>query len=202
MKKRKVLIILAINLATILLFTYFYTLQATADTVINDMTIGPGYGLPKTGQTTVYQTGDDGTYQKGYSGTRFTNNADGTITDNATGLMWVASPTAAGVGGTYKWYDSILLTYPAIAACENLSYAGYTDWRLPNAKELQSIVDYGRYSPSIDTTYFTSQSSNYYSSTTDALNTGSAWVVYFGYGNVYGSVKTNPGFVRPVRGGQ
>jgi len=152
-------------------------------------------GLPKTGQTTVYQTYDDGYYQKGYSGTRFTDNGDGTITDNATGLMWVANPTAAGVGGTYTWTD-------AISACENLSYAGYTDWRLPNVKELHSIVDYGTYNPCIDTTYFTSTAGLYWSSTTYAYTTSNAWYINFYSGRVFDGAKTSSYYVRPVRGGQ
>ena len=192
----------------LLSFLFLFNNLLFADSVINNLVIEPPpacggpCALPKTGQTTVYQTGDDGTYQKGYSGTRFTNNGDGTITDNATNLMWVANPTSAGVGGTYKWYDSALLTYPAIAACEDLIYAGHADWRLPNVKELQSIVDYGRYSPSINTTYFTSQSTNYWSGTTYAGSTDDAWDVNFLNGYVDDLSKTTALYVRPVRSSQ
>ncbi|MBT3260473.1 MAG: DUF1566 domain-containing protein, partial [Deltaproteobacteria bacterium] len=63
----------------------------------------------------------------------FMDNGDGTITDNATGLMWQQDDSGTGL----NWGDSL-------AYCENLSSAGYDDWRLPNAKELQSIVDYSR----------------------------------------------------------
>jgi hypothetical protein len=153
-------------------------------------------GVPKTGQTTSYADYDDGYYEKGLpsSGDHFTNNGDGTITDNTTGLEWVASPTAAGVGGTYTWAN-------AITACEGLTYAGHSDWRLPNTKELQSIVDYSRASPAIDTTYFTSASSIYWSSTTGADVTDFAWGVDFNSGYVSIEVKTNTDYVRPVRGG-
>ncbi len=63
----------------------------------------------------------------------FINNNDGTITDSATGLMW----QQADDGSTRDWED-------ALSYAEGLSLAGHSDWRLPNAKELQSIVDYGR----------------------------------------------------------
>ncbi len=71
-----------------------------------------------------------------YGINNYTDNADGTISDQATGLMW----QQADDGNTYDWED-------ALAYAENLNLAGYSDWRLPNAKELHSIVDYSR-SPS------------------------------------------------------
>lgn len=63
-------------------------------------------------------------------------NGDGTITDNATGLMWTQADNGEGL----DWEH-------ALAYAENSEFAGYTDWRLPNVKELQGIVDYN-YSPS------------------------------------------------------
>lgn len=63
----------------------------------------------------------------------FADNGDGTISDQATGLMWAQADS----GEALTWQES--LDY-----CENLSLAGYTDWRLPDAKELQSLVDYSR----------------------------------------------------------
>ena len=53
--------------------------------------------------------------------------------DKATGLMWAKADS----GKTMNWRK-------ALKWAEDLDYAGYTDWRLPNAKELQSIVDYTR----------------------------------------------------------
>ncbi len=63
----------------------------------------------------------------------FIDNGDGTITDQSTGLMWQKDDSGEGL----FWKD-------ALEYSENLELAGYTDWRLPNAKELQSIVDYSR----------------------------------------------------------
>ena len=169
----------------------------------------PEYGLPWTGQTTVYQANDDGTYQKGYTlarpivkgvgSNRFTDNGDGTISDAATGLMWVKDPIAAPgapFNATMNWAD-------AITNCEGLDFAEHTDWRLPNAKELQSIVDYGTSRPAIDGTYFpNTQSDIYWSSTTDAGSSGYAWYVYFSYGYVSGYNKASSYYVRAVRLGK
>lgn len=63
----------------------------------------------------------------------FVDNGDGTISDLATGLMWQAKDD----GKTRDWKE-------ALSYAEDLKLAGYSDWRLPNAKELQSIVDYTR----------------------------------------------------------
>ncbi|MHA2000653.1 MAG: Lcl C-terminal domain-containing protein [Promethearchaeota archaeon] len=66
----------------------------------------------------------------------FIDNEDGTITDNTTNLMW--SQNDSGVG--MNWEDG--LSWVQQKNVEN--YLGYSDWRLPNIKELQSIVDYTR----------------------------------------------------------
>ncbi|MBW1817849.1 MAG: DUF1566 domain-containing protein [Deltaproteobacteria bacterium] len=78
----------------------------------------------------------------GYGTNRFVDNGDGTITDTATGLMWMRVDSGAleagdGADGRLNWRH-------ALQWAETLEYAGYLDWRLPNAKELQSIVDYTR----------------------------------------------------------
>ncbi|MCP4414462.1 MAG: DUF1566 domain-containing protein, partial [Gammaproteobacteria bacterium] len=70
---------------------------------------------------------------KEYGKNNFSNNGDSTITDNATGLMWMQNDSHSGL----NWED-------ALSYAENLEYAGHSDWRLPDAKELQSIVDYTR----------------------------------------------------------
>ncbi|WP_455276877.1 Lcl C-terminal domain-containing protein [[Eubacterium] cellulosolvens] len=75
-----------------------------------------------------------------YGSNNFVDNGDGTITDSATGLMWMQDDSGSfnvGDGGALSWEH-------ALEWAENLIYAGYSDWRLPNAKELQSIIDYTR----------------------------------------------------------
>ena len=75
----------------------------------------------------------------------FESGGDGTVTDTATGLMWLQADS--GSFGAGDRADGTLTWEQALAWAENLTYAGHSDWRLPNAKELQSLVDYTR-SPS------------------------------------------------------
>jgi len=166
---------------------------------------GGSFGVPKTGQTTSYQDYDDGYYKKGTpaSGAHFSK-AGNLTTDNGTGLMWVADHAALGTVGGYNfastmtWSNALL----AVTALNSAAYGGYSDWRLPNVKELQSIVDYSRVSPAIDTTYFpNAQSDLYWSSTTLADDAGGAWGVYFDNGYIYYDGKAYAYSVRPVRGG-
>jgi hypothetical protein len=66
----------------------------------------------------------------------FIDNGDGTINDNATGLMWSQDDS----GEAMDWEDALAW----IQEKNRERYLGYSDWRLPNAKELQSIADYSR----------------------------------------------------------
>ncbi len=71
-----------------------------------------------------------------YGKNNFTDNGDSTITDDATGLMWSQNDSSSGL----NWEESLAW----VALKNNENYLGYSDWRLPNVKELQSIVDYSR----------------------------------------------------------
>ncbi|HCU57005.1 MAG TPA: hypothetical protein DF984_02050 [Anaerolineaceae bacterium] len=64
----------------------------------------------------------------------FVDNTDGTVSDLATGLMWAQEDSATGM----DWESSLAW----VQQLNEENYLGYSDWRLPNAKELQSIVDY------------------------------------------------------------
>ncbi len=135
----------------------------------------------------------------------FIDNGNGTVTDLTTNLMWQQCPAglsgttcAMGTAGVYTW--DWAMTY-----CEGLSLGGFTDWRLPNIKELQSILDMTSVAPVITSTYFpnTLRSdywSYYWSSTTAAFSTASAWSVSFGGGSTYNFNKTNTYNARCVRG--
>jgi hypothetical protein len=98
--------------------------------------------LPKTGQKTSYYTGDDGALQKGvdWPDPRFTDNGNGTVTDNLTGLMWTKDAYPAGT--TKTWTQ-------ALDYVKTVNTGDYTDWRLPNRKELRSIIDYSQGNPAL-----------------------------------------------------
>ena len=120
-----------------------------------------------------------------YGQNTFVDNGDGTITDKATGLMWMQNDSGEGM----NWEE-------ALEYAESKEFAGYSDWRLPNIKELQSIVDYSRApgatgSAAIDPLFTCTHIQNeagqpdfpyYWSGTTHASvrNGGSAAYVSFG----------------------
>lgn len=88
-----------------------------------------------------------------YGKNSFQANADSTVSDLATGLMWSKDDSKQGL----NWADALAWVQAQNAA----NYLGHNDWRLPNAKELQSIVDYTRSpattnSPAIDINFFNS----------------------------------------------
>jgi hypothetical protein len=151
----------------------------------------------------------------GYGSNRFVDNNDGTISDLSTGLMWMKNDSGhlkAGDNG-----DGKLDWQQALDWAENLEYAGYTGWRLPNAKELQSIVDYTRSpgitgSPAIDPVFNTTSiidgngQVNYpyfWTGTThpDGMSLGST-AVYIAFGEAQGYMRTPTGsyILRDVHG--
>ena len=131
----------------------------------------------------------------------FHNNGDSTVTDGSTGLMWQQTE-----GGLMPWTN-------AISYCQDLNFAGYVDWRLPNVKELESINDNVKYNPEIDTYFFPNAGSNPYWSSTpvaippgdvpgDNIITANAWIVSFYDGEVWLDTDTTNHYVRCVRDGQ
>lgn len=108
------------------------------DTVMSGQEAMFGLNLAD-GRIKGYPTTDKGYYvyfvrgNTNYGRNAFVDNGDGTITDYATGLQWQQSDSGTGM----NWQN-------ALAYAEALNLAGYQDWRLPNAKELQSILDYTR----------------------------------------------------------
>ena len=118
------------------------------------------------------------------------NNDTKIVTDNETGLQWQDNETITKV-----WQD-------AIDYCENLTLGDYGDWRLPNIRELTSLVDDTKNNPSIDSTFQNVVSNNYWSSTTNANPSSLAWVVNFYYGGQSYNGKDANHSVRCVRAGQ
>ncbi|MEM8961715.1 MAG: DUF1566 domain-containing protein [Acidobacteriota bacterium] len=156
-----------------------------------------GYGLYRRGrgEKTFYVL-----YVRGnpdYGVNDFADHGDGTITDRATGLMW--SRTDSGMA--FDWSDALAW----VAKMNAASYFGHSDWRLPNAKELQSLVDYDRSpdstdSPAIDPIFGVTQIVNelgradypfYWTSTTHAnvsSNPGNS-AVYIAFGRSLGNMR-------------
>lgn len=179
--------------------------------------------IPQTGQTNCYDTagdeivctgtGQDGDIQAGvaWPNPRFTDNGNGTVTDNLTTLMWTKDANLIetrnpdfdkdyATNGRVKWQHA--LDYVAKLNAE--VYLGYTDWRLPNRKELRSLINYSNYNPALQIDHpFTNLSSDYWSSSTDYFFGNRAWVVgmWNGYINSPGKDGIDL-YGWPVRGGQ
>ena len=107
----------------------------------------PPAPVPKTGSVENQQTGDDGTYQAGvaWPAPRFTagsGTSSNCVTDNLTGLTWLRNPAAT----LRNWSNSI-------AYCEGLTGSsgrgGFADWRLPNVREMQSLIDFEYRAPAL-----------------------------------------------------
>ena len=119
-----------------------------------------------------------------YGENNFTDNGDGTITDSSTGLMWMKNDS----GMTMNW--SAALNY-----AEGIDFATFSDWRLPNAKELQSIVDYTHApdatnptmrGPALNTTIFNiSEEESWFWTSTTHLEAAAAVYVCFGIASAY-----------------
>jgi hypothetical protein len=160
-------------------------------------------GVPKTGQTSSYRTGDDGDLCKGVTlaNPRFTVQANtNCVMDNLTRLIWARNANLPG--DTRGWNT-------AISYCNNMNSGagtyGYTDWRLPNVRELLSLFDYAYFNPALppDHPFTGLQSAAYWSSTTVASSSLSAWLVNLNDGEMTPSTKANAsGYVWPVCGGQ
>ena len=161
----------------------------------------------KTGQTTSYATGDDGDIQAGvaWPEPRFTDNGDGTITDNLTGLIWLKDGNCFGTMNWQSALDTVAnFNYnPGNYNC-NGYLANYTDWRLPNRKELHSLTDFSKYDLSLpQNNPFTNLQYPYWSSTTEAFYKYYAWAIGMYDGGIGGFSKSVDTWyhVLPVRGG-
>jgi len=135
--------------------------------------------------------------------TDFTDNGDGTVTHNTTGLMWMrcalgqsGADCATGTATTLNWTQGL-------TAANNSTFATYTDWRLPNLKELASIVETQCTSPSINEMVFpNTPPSFFWSASGFAGFSDSAWGLGFSDGVGDFDSKDFAIRVRLVRGGQ
>ncbi|MEJ1356182.1 MAG: DUF1566 domain-containing protein [Candidatus Sedimenticola sp. (ex Thyasira tokunagai)] len=154
-----------------------------------------GYGFSRPGR----QRGEKKFFVRYVRGNRygknhFVDNGDGTVTDQSNGMTWMQSDSNKAM----NWEE-------ALSYAEKSNYAGQDDWRLPNAKELQYIVDYSRspdtsYSPAIDPIFHTTAITNevgkqdfpyYWTSTThlDGPRPG-ANAIYIAFGRALGKMRS------------
>jgi hypothetical protein len=184
-------------------------LLATGQTqcVQADATMGPCPGA---------RPGQDGDLQLGVA-RRYTDNGDGTITDHVTGLMWEKLSDDDSIHDYNHSYAQQGAHYNKLGRLNRYAYAGYSDWRLPNRRELESLIDAGRFSPAIDPIFHQgctpgcsvldcscTSSTGYRSSTYApfADRMGSGVQVYFGDGAVHVVLDAAPrDQVRVVRAG-
>ncbi len=176
--------------------------SASVTVTVNAIII-PAGAIKKTGQTKSYAVNgaevtdgslkDDGYYQKGITSSYTRDDIKQTVTDHITGLQWQDDDNAKTV--QKNWAD-------AQTHCSTLSLDG-GGWRLPTSTELESIVDYGKAGPAVDTVYFNHIISGFYwLSTTYQSDGNGAWLVDFSNGLVSYKAKDSNLYVRCVRDGQ
>ncbi len=160
--------------------------------------------LPETGQTSSYGTNDDGALHKGVAWPipRFTDNSNGTITDNLTGLIWLKNANCLSGQWTAALKDVGSL---ANGQCGLTDGSATGQWRLPNVRELESLVNIGQSNMAtwLNTQGFSSvQSGHYWSSSTYAPSTDNTWYVNLSDGHTYWGNKNISYYVWPVRSGK
>src|SRR5438309_5920827 len=200
------------------------TTTTSTSSTTTTTTAPPACHFTATGQTTCWDssgnvipcagTGQDGDLQKG-APLSYTDNGDGTITDNNTGLMWEKlsmDGSVHDVSTTYPWANAFA---QHVATLNSTNFAGHNDWRMPNVKELESIMNYQNVDPTVSPAFntnctsgctvltcsCTTSSSGYWSSTTAASNPSTAGVLDTGGGGVCLDSKSFLDNVRGVRGG-
>ena len=130
-----------------------------------------------------------------YGRNTFVDNGNATVTDHSTALMWAQSDSGEGMDwpAALRW----------VQTKNRENYLGYSDWRLPNAKELQSIVDYARSpdatgSSAIDAVFRTTPITNeagqadypaFWSSTTHSNANFDNAAVYVAFGRAMGMMR-------------
>jgi hypothetical protein len=163
-------------------------------------------------------TGQDGELQAGLDRLHV-DNGDGTITDVRTGLMWEKLSDDGGIHDRdweYTWTEAF---WYKVANLNAIAFAGYTDWRLPNVNELQSLANYGAFGPAVWPAFDTGcvagctvltcscnwrvgyTSGYYWTSSSVTSYPPHAWIVAAHDGSTDGQAKGNYRHVRAVRGG-
>lgn len=135
--------------------------------------------------------------------TEFTDHGDGTVTHHPTGLMWkrcveglTGAACASGTATGYTWQGALQLA-------DGHDFAGYSDWRVPNIKELTSIVEMSCYDPAINLSVFPNDPGlRVWSASPDANHSNYAWYVNFADGGDHYNPRDTTKWLRLVRDGQ
>jgi len=207
---QEALSILNFNLMPTLDSTYFTSSNGTAeyfwtsDLFYGDNTkvwaTNTGGGLGSHSKTETISAGGSKRFHARYVrgadpslGHNYCNHYDGTITDLDTGLMWTQVPSSTAM----TWAN-------ALSYAENLTTGNFSDWRLPNIKELQSLVDIPRATatsntttPCLNTTLFSTANATSYWSSTSVKNASptQAWLVDFGVNTTSSPTRNQQGIV-------
>ena len=140
---------------------------------------------------------------------RYEVHGDGTVTDIVTNLMWLqcslqqtyydANNTCSdNDDAKYNWQE-------ALVAAEDSDFASHTDWRLPNIKELSSLVARDRHDPAINSTAFPNTPSDWFwwtASPKNAEDSSLAWLLRFDNGYDISGNRSDTYYVRLVRSSQ
>lgn len=137
---------------------------------------------------------------------RYIMNANGTVLDKKTALTWMRCALGrtwhnGGCTGSAQDYD----WRSALVAAKSTAFAGKKDWRLPNQKELQSLIENRCHDPAINRTAFPNSNDTYawyWSSSPVAGDSVGAWLIDFSYGRDGWGNKNDGHYVRLVRRGQ
>lgn len=182
------------NARWIALFLILFSLPALTD-------VQPVVLLPKTGQTSSYASGDDGSIQSGvtWPSPRFLDNGDGTITDRLTGLMWLKSDYTTYDDWVYALNLTDKLNQGQTYFLDIEYTANFTDWRMPNVNELETLLNFGQADMAgwLNSQGFSGINQGTYCTTTTAPTTGFKLVIDF----YDGEITTSSGCLGlPVRG--
>lgn len=170
------------------------------DTVSDDESDFP-LSIPQTGVTESVRAGDDGDWQAGLEipDARFFVQSNGTVLDTLTGLIWLKNLTCLPEAMT--WENAINTTNnlydDGMGTCGLSDNSAVGDWRLPNIRELQSLVFPGEQVPNNDLPFFNGLQPTYWSSTTKANDSAAAWLIRYGF--IVSALKTGELHVVPVR---
>lgn len=151
--------------------------------------------LPRTGQTVSYAAGDDAANRQGVAWpvTRFVDNQDGTVLDRLSGLVWMKN---AGCFAASDWSSALgAANRLASGACGLSDGSSAGQWRMPNANELESLVDVSQANPALAGGHpfaNVNQATAYWTSTTYTALTLNAMAIRFSDGRwINGSASTD-----------